>query len=291
MPYTTNPHMPRLRHQIACMVLRDNWSTREVARYTGFNQSTIVRWVEKARYSTRTSIPTTSSKPHSHARQLSCEIVSAIVAYRKKYRRCADVLHYLMIKDGYSVSLSSVKRTLKRNHLIYPSPWKKWHQYPPRPVPEKPGVLVELDTMMDGVPKNRLCAYALIDVCSRWAYAYPAERISTHQSLRFVNQAQETAPFRFKTLQSDHGPEFSKYFTTQLEAKDFVHRHSRVRRPTDNGHVERFIRTLQEECLIRIPRSFDSWQKEIPEYIRYYNTERPHMGLNMKSPLEVMQSY
>ncbi|PIR80860.1 IS6 family transposase, partial [Candidatus Kuenenbacteria bacterium CG10_big_fil_rev_8_21_14_0_10_39_14] len=27
------------------------------------------------------------------------------------------------------------------------------------------------------------------------------------------------------------------------------------------------------------------------EFIHYYNTERPHMGLNMKTPMEVVQSY
>ncbi|MBI2057395.1 MAG: transposase, partial [Candidatus Yanofskybacteria bacterium] len=28
-----------------------------------------------------------------------------------------------------------------------------------------------------------------------------------------------------------------------------------------------------------------------PEFIRYYNTERPHMGLEMKTPIEVVRSY
>ncbi|PIR55644.1 MAG: IS6 family transposase, partial [Parcubacteria group bacterium CG10_big_fil_rev_8_21_14_0_10_46_32] len=27
------------------------------------------------------------------------------------------------------------------------------------------------------------------------------------------------------------------------------------------------------------------------DFIHYYNTERPHMGLNMKTPLEVITSY
>jgi transposase InsO family protein len=184
-----------------------------------------------------------------------------------------------------------VKRVLRRYGISRFSRWKKWHQYPPRPVPEKPGILVQIDSMMDGVPKDRLSAYALIDICSRWAYAVPADRVTTHQSLKFVDEAQRESPFRFKTLQSDNGSEFSKYFTTQLEAKDFIHRHSRVRRPTDNGHVERFIRTLQEGCLNRIPRNYQSWQREIPEFISYYNTERPHMALGMKTPMQVLRSY
>src|SRR3989344_9020241 len=53
MPYTTNPHLPRLRMEAAQLVLRQGWSTRQVARYTGFDQSTVVRWVAKARRTTR----------------------------------------------------------------------------------------------------------------------------------------------------------------------------------------------------------------------------------------------
>jgi transposase InsO family protein len=94
------------------------------------------------------------------------------------------------------------------------------------------------------------------------------------------------APFPFTTLQSDHGAEFSKWFTKRIVERGMAHRHSRVRQPNDNAHLERWNRTLQEECLSRVPRSIRSYQKEIPDYLRYYNTERPHMALEMKTPRE-----
>ena len=68
------------------------------------------------------------------------------------------------------------------------------------------------------------------------------------------------------------------------------HRYSRIKTPSDNDHLERFNRTLQDECLSRIPRSFKSYQKEIPEYLNYSNTERPHMALNMQTPIEILTS-
>lgn len=291
MPYTTNPHLPRLRMEAAQLVLRQGWSTREVARHTGFDHSTIVRWVNRARYSTRRSIPTASCRPHRHPQALPYDTVAAIIAYRQRYHRCAEVLQYLLARDGITVSLSSVKRTLKRHGLVYPSPWKKWHTYPPRPLPEKPGSLVEIDTIHDGVPAERLYVYTLLDVCSRWAYACPAERMSTHRSLQFADAAQETAPFPFRMLQSDHGPEFSKWFTKMVAVRGLAHRHSRVRQPNDNAHLERFNRTLQDECLNRCVRSLRSWRRAIPEYLRYYNAERPHLALNMETPLQVVQRY
>jgi len=291
MSYTTNPHLPRLRMEAAKLVLQESWSTRQVARHTGFNQSTIVRWIEKARYTNRNIIQTESSRPNHHPKQLSDELISTVINYRRKYRRCAKVLHHLLSKDGYLLSLSSIERILRRFQMVNHSKWKKWHKYTPRPIPLRPGVLVQIDTIFDGEPKDRLYVYTLIDVYSRWAYALPQKRINTHYSLRFVKQAQRISPFSFQTLQSDHGPEFSKWFTKRINEYGLAHRHSRVRTPSDNGHLERFNRTLQEECLNRIPRNLRLYRKEIPEYLHYYNTERPHMGLDMKSPLEVMRSY
>ncbi len=290
MAYTTNPHLPKVRMNAARLV-RSGWSIRQTARYIGVQPSTVLRWTGKAPADGRRTIPTLSSRPHHHPRELKPEVVQAILDYRLKYQRCAEIIHHFLLRDGVKVSLSSVKRTLKRHGLTYPSPWKKWHTYPPRPLPEKPGILVEIDTMWDGMIKERLSVYACIDLCSRWAYALPTAKINAVQSVTFVGQALKRAPFTFSMMQSDHGSEFAKWFTKQLLIKGIDHRHSRVRKPTDNGHIERFMRTLQNECLNRIPRTFNSWKKTVPEFIHYYNHERPHMGLNMQTPMQVLRSY
>jgi len=294
MSYTMNPHLPRLRMQAANLVIKDGQSTRQVARYTGFNHSTIVRWVAKAKtlHGNQQTIPTKTSCPKHHPNALSREIVSAILEHRRRYGRCAEIIHHdLTTKQGIDVSLSSVKRTIKRHGLIYPSKWKKWHTYPERPLPAKPGLLVEIDSMREGLPQEGMYVYALIDVCSRWAHAKPVNKVNSLQSAKFFKEARSVSPFEFKLIQSDHGGEFAKWFSKQLLADGIEHRHSRVRRPTDNGHIERFIRTIQQECLARTPYSFKAWQKAIPEFMNYYNTTRPHMGLDMQTPMEVVQRY
>lgn len=287
--YISNPRMPQVRKE-AVRLVRSGWTMVKVADHLGFSQGVISKWVAKAPADGRKTIPTLSSRPHHHPKELPDELVGAIIAYRKKYRRCAQVLQYLLERDGIDVSLSSVKRTLKRERLTYPSPWKKWHTYPPRPLPEKPGNLVEIDTIVDGPHTDRLYVYTLLDVCSRWAFALPVLRISTPASLRFVEGARTASPFVFATLQSDHGSEFSKGFTKRIVSLGMAHRHSRVRTPNDNAHVERFNRTIQDECLSRIPKSLRSYQREIPDFLEYYNTERPHMGLVMKTPMDIIKT-
>lgn len=288
MAYSQNPNLPRVRMD-AVRLVRHGWSTREVARHFGYTHSAIVKWRARAPQDLMLkTIPTKSSRPHSHPTALSHDTVGLILALRQERNQCAETLHWRLTQEGHRMSLSSVKRVLKRFNCSRYSRWKKWHQYPPRPVAEKPGRLVEIDTIHDGPHEDRLYVYTMLDVCSRFAHALPTEHINTHQSLRFVREAQ--LPFPVTTLQSDHGPEFSKWFTKMVGVGGIAHRHSRVRRPNDNAHLERFNRTLQDECLSRISRSLKSYRKEIPEYLRWYNEKRPHMGLSMKSPIDIIKT-
>src|SRR3989338_6707554 len=114
MPYTTNQYISRLRMKAAQLVIRDGWSTRQVARYTGYNQSSVVRWVGQARNSNLLVIPTRSYRPHHHPHSLFPEIVKKILEYRAERNQCAEILYHRLLQDGYRVSLSSVKRVLRR---------------------------------------------------------------------------------------------------------------------------------------------------------------------------------
>lgn len=291
MSYTNNPYMPRVRRDAVNLVKYRGWSIRKVARHLSVHPSTIMRWCERDMTGGFLLIPTKSSRPHRHPHALPEKIVSRILTLRAERHECAEILHRRLTLEGIVVSLSSVKRVLKRHGLSRFSKWKKWHTYPPRPLAKKPGILVEIDSMHDGPITDRLSLYALIDVCSRWGFAKPVVKVNCRSSVRFLREARTVAPFDFKTIQSDHGSEYTKWFTKQVNHDGFEHRHSRVRTPTDNAHIERFIQTLQTQCLNRVTRTFRSWQKEIPPFLEYYNRERPHMALNYKTPLEVLRSY
>jgi transposase InsO family protein len=110
--------------------------------------------------------------------------------------------------------------------------------------------------------------------------------INTHESLNFVQEAERAARFSFHTVQSDNGQEFSSWFTEHIGVMGIAHRHSRVRKPNDNSHIERFNRTLEEECLDRVPKNFSSYRDAIKIYLTYYNGERSHMGIAFMTPLK-----
>ena len=135
---------------------------------------------------------------------------------------------------------------------------------------------------------SRLYVYTLIDLYSRWAYAEVSEKLRAYVSADFVRRAQRRAPFLFSMIQTDHGPEFSTRFTHILSRRKLAHRHSRVRKCNDNAHIERFNRTLQEECLVGVRRTVPHFRKAIREYLPYYNGERLHMGIDFKTPAQML---
>jgi transposase InsO family protein len=290
MAYTKNPALPKVRRDAVRLVKHQGWSTRKVARHFGYTHSAIVKWCKKDPTGGWHEIPTRSSKPKSSPRALSREIVQAIVQERIGRRRCAEHVHHALQKQGVVVSLSSVKRTLDRCHLRKKrSPWKRPHDFTPRPEAAFCGALLELDTIHIIAPDgSRIYIYTIIDLYSRWAYAEVVERIGAHRSASFARRAQRVAPFRFVMIQTDHGSEFSTRFTHRLLEKDVQHRHSRIRQKDDQAHIERFNRTIQEECLDRVAHSIHSFKRALPAYLRWYNAERSHMGINYQTPLDLV---
>src|SRR3990167_7262388 len=290
MAYTQNPHLPKVRGQ-AVELLRKGWSTRAVGRHLGFSHSAVVKWKKKAKVWGYGSIPTQSSKPKHHPLSLSRELVEAIISERMGRSRCAEHVHHTLKNKGVLVSLSSVKRVLNRCHLIKKrSPWKRPHDYTERPVVTACGALLQDDTVHFVLPDgSRLYVYTLIDLFSRWAYAEVVERMSAQRSARFIEHAQRLAPFPFVMVQTDHGSEFSTWFTHGLWLAKLEHRHSRVRQSNDNAHIERFNRTVQEECLDRTAHTLKHFASALEEYLPYYNGKRSHMGINYQTPLEVLR--
>jgi transposase InsO family protein len=286
MTYTKNPHVPKVRRDASAMV-RKGYSKAEVGRRYGVGSSTVCKWIKKATLYGIHPIPTLSSKPKSHPRQLSDTTVDAIVRVRLDTNRCSEVVHETLRQEDISVSLSSVKRTLERNFLLKKrSPWKRYHPPVERPKVVHPGDLVEADTihLMTGA-KTRIYVFTLIDLYSRWVYAKAYEKINGAKSVAFVKEAKRHAPFLFQTMQTDHGSEFGTHFTNRI---GILHRHTRVGKPNDNAHIERFNRTLQEECLDKYERQVDTLNKALKTYLAHYNTKRLHLGINLKTPNQLL---
>jgi transposase InsO family protein len=284
MTYTINVNLPRVRAQAVRMV-RKGSSTRRVARHFGYTQSCIVKWCRKAGIVVGARIETRSSRPKNHPHAVTKEIIAKIVAARMEHKRCSEVIHEYLKRDGVEVSLSSVKRVLGRYSLLKKrSPWKRTRKYPPLPDVEKPGDLVEFDTVHLERPGSHKYVYTALDVYSRYGFAMVTDHISCRASAQFLRRVMKR--MRIRVVQTDNGPEWSVFFTDAVTRMGMFHRHIHPHSPNENGHLERFNRSLQEETLVM---GFGLSSSGVEKYLTHYNEKRLHLGLKFKTPKEMLQ--
>ena len=313
MAYYRGKDIEKSRGNAMQEVILEKRSIAQVARRFGKNRSTIYRWIKKWSMqqnvllenpgrpsralgkifrwqSVKWNIPTLSSAPKTHPNALNADIVSAILRIRQYRYECAEIIHYKLAKEGINVSLSSIKRVIKRNEL-----WRKKRRYrwnEKRPLPTAPGELIQTDTVHYVNPLNhsKMYIYTVIDLYTRMAYAKISPNLSEKGAAETIFEAQEFMDFPFKMVQSDNGAEFQNHFQGRLNSRGIKTRHSRVRHPNDDAHIERFNRTLRKECIGQYNpnKDINFIDHKLNRFIRYYNYDRIHLGIGLKTPYEVL---
>ncbi len=288
MAYTSNPYAPKARMLARSDVINGRLTMHQAACKYGVNRSTIWRWVKKGKrmhLHGKAYIWTESSAPHRNPNMLKPKVVNRIIELRTELNRCAPVIHRHLLLEGYTVSLSSVERTLRRLGMVRKKKYASWYTPLPKPEILFPGSLIQMDTI-HYVKPHRFYLYTLIDVYSRLAYAEYHPKLSQQISFEVILRAQEIFGFTFFMLQTDNGPEFQDSLQGALGRAHIKIRHSRVHKPNDNAHIERFNRTIQEECFRRRPPNQLTVHQELKKYIAFYNNDRLHLSLDLLTPTQ-----
>lgn len=283
--YILNKELPRVRRD-AVRLYTKGWSARKIGRYVGFHHTAVMKWVRRAEVVGDVPIQTRSSRPRTSPHRVDESIRKRIIELRYQTKRCTEAIHLQLQREGIIVGRSTIHRILDRGrYLKKRNPYRRYHAPVERPCVATQGDLVELDTIHLMInEKKRLYVYTLIDVHSRWVFAKAVRKIRAGASLEFLKEAQMKAPFQFSMIQTDHGPEFSRYFQYNIGR---THRFTRIGKPNDNAHIERFNRTIQEELLDGLPRSVSKINCRLKKYLPYYNEERIHLSLQA-TPMEVV---
>ena len=319
MSYCTGKHIEKSRGKAMKMLIIEKKPVGVVADRFGVNRSTIWRWYQKWQLQNRDKIlinhyrpsrkpgtqfrwdsvcwgiPSLSAAPR-NPHTLSDDLVQLVLDVRDQLKRCAEVIWYHINQVLYiKISLSSVRRILKRHGKMEKPKLHRNRRYKgiPRPKVLSPGDLVEIDTihLFNPISKQKRYIYTVIDLYTRMAYARVYKELRPINSLNTVIEAEQYFGFKLKTVQSDNGLEFARYFETRLESRGIKIRHTRLGRPNDNAHIERFNRTLQEECTGNYyleSESLKTMDDKILSYIDFYNYHRIHLSISYRTPAEML---
>ena len=281
------------------------------------SRSTIFLWRQKlARSGGRLSslAPGDRTPKHKRKRIVNPFITEFIINYRTNHpgadkTTITPALTQACVRAGVkAVSESSIGRIIhdlkergrlpKNSRVRLNGGTGKVHEIKPRKAikkirrkdfrPVKPGDLVEMDSVAIFIDGIKRYLFTGIDISTRFAFAYAYKSDSSSNGRDFLNKFTMVAPFPVSRIQTDNGSEFLKHFTQSCVENELVHFFNYPRHPQSNGHLERFNRTVQEQFVDWNTQSLDEpefFNRDLMEYLIWYNTEKPHRGIGKIPPL------
>jgi putative transposase len=158
--------------------------------------------------------------------------------------------------------------------------------------PQKQGL--EVDTIIRHIDGTKRYTLTAIDVAGRFAYAHTYTNHSSTSARDFLKRLIQHAPFTITEIQTDNGSEFAHHFHEACLALGITHYHTYPRSPKMNAFIERFNRTLSEECLvynrILMRDDVEEFNATLTKWLHWYNHDRPHEGLGLLAPMEYYRS-
>jgi transposase InsO family protein len=139
--------------------------------------------------------------------------------------------------------------------------------------------------------------FVAIDDFSRELYAAILPDKTQYSAARFLEQVVNECPYSIEVWYTDNGREFvgapdTHAFMKLCREYSIKQSFTKVRTPRTNGKAERVIRTLMDMWHDKTRfKSRAHRRQELVRFVNYYNTVKPHKGINNTTPMEKLISY
>lgn len=197
----------------------------------------------------------------------------------------------------YNVSIhqSSVYRVLKRNHIRYYTGYH-WIRKKRKPyVKDIPGRELQLDVSFPYGYQRRLCVYTAIDDASRYVFSKAYMNHNESTTLQFIQEVISRSQFKIHAFRTDQWREFSRRVSQYLTKQWIEHNKNPPYTPQHNWKVERYHRTLKENCCIywNFNASLEELNYNLTLWTDYYNSRKKHywLWMNGLTPEKVLQNF
>lgn len=270
-------------------------SLSDLSREFGIPREVLSRWWHRVQAGGLSALAPRSRRPH-HSTTVSRRTVRRILQLRSRRLGPARIAPLV------GVSAKTVHRILTRHgqaQLPRPKrrPAKRYEK-------SRPGELLHLDIKLLPALRNARYDYefAAVDDFSREAVVTIATDQTSAAATTFLEHVVARLPYRVEAVLTDNAMAFTMKhawhsdrqtrFEQACRSLGIAHHLLRPHRPQSNGKVERFFRTVDDECLALQGRwTFAHRTRAVDRFVWFYNHERPHLSLNGMTPVQRRDSY
>lgn len=308
--------------------MREHWikihleqriSVPRLSELSGIHEDTLYLWKTKYLREGREGLADKSRAPLSSPNQYPEYVQGRIRFLRaeglqkeKRYIGPKVISWRLKNRFGVIASPSGIGKFLHNKGLV---PEKKSRRRPKKERIKRckihePGELAQMDVK-----------YAIKSYAGWWYYEFDAidyvsgvvtgeiyEIQSNLEAILFLKTLKRKLPF-LKGVQTDNGSIFTNYYTGYTKSADPIrprlhpfdiqclelginHYLIDPGKPAQNGKIERFHRTVEEEFYQHQTfKDLNSLRKKFRDYLYYFNNEREHQGLGGLTPIEKLRSF
>jgi len=262
----------------------------------GVAREVLGRWWKRYEADDLRGLQPHSRRPRTSPTEISARAARRILALRANRLSAAAIAHQLDLGHG------TVQRRLEAhgvNQLPRPARPK-----PRRYEKKRPGELVHIDFKYLPALRNARhdFEFAAVDDFSREAVVWIATDATSATATTFLERVSAALPYPIEAVLTDNAFAFTMRHALHAErqtrfqqactALGITHHLLRPYAPQSNGKVERFFRTVNDECLhIRPLFTFAARSRAVDEFVSYYNHERPHYSLAGMTPVERRKLY
>lgn len=267
----------------------------------GIHPATVYRWIKKA--SVRPGVISSAGLTRKSTKPIKIKRFGFTSSQRKEIEK-------LRIKKGwmaekivkhlnFSCHPKTLHRYLQRRHLV------RKYGYHLRPkfqetlhmhAKNTPTIgYLQMDAKyltpeLTGLPWTCF-EYAVIDIFSRYKEAVILNHLDQDGSILALLEIIPKLPFKPIFLQTDNGLEFQERFREHVNALAIKYHYIHKNTPNENALIERSFRTDEEEFFFRMdkaPVNYDELKSWFADYLHEYNYTRPHLGINLRTPYEII---
>lgn len=290
-------------YQIIRTLKQNNYAVVKTAKLLSIHRVTVYRWIKKAKSLHQSKLGLSerglkrkSTRPHTIHKALPVQDEANAVSLRVRKKYTAEKVKK---KLGLSVHPRTLHRTFIRYKLIGEYGYHRrprfqntvhMHAKNTTAVGYLQMDVKYLTPELTGLPWTCF-AYAVIDIYSRYKEVAILNHLDEDGAIAALLEILPKLPFKPVFIQTDNGLEFQGRFRKLLSDLKLNHHYVHKNTPNENAVIERSFRTDEEEFLFRLekpPQHYDELRLWFAEWMREYNHERPHLGIDLKTPYEMV---